>query len=318
MTTVEDSLVEEGALAPVARTHLSRWSRNALWRLSRDPDVSVVCSRSRQGQCRWLPYDRTHERDADSRSRDRDRGRCDLDPAGSLASLRTARQTEDAAAAASSTWRRGGPTCTRRSRSTRLPSFTARGCEHEEPIAGAGCPAVAEFCVAELGAVLGVSTTAAKRLMGHALELRHRLPRLWAQVHVRAGAGVAGAAGGGGHHPRHPVPDPGGRRVGRRPGRRGGGEGRSRAARPAGGGGDQAVRAGRGGAVRPRRVAEGRPPPRHPRPRPGALRRHPAPRGRDRHRRRPRPRPGPRPRCRHPRGARVHPVPRCPPGPGAG
>ena len=43
---------------------------------------------------------------------------------------------------------------------------------------------MAEFCVAELGAVLGVSTTAAKRLVGHALELRHRLPRLWAQVHA--------------------------------------------------------------------------------------------------------------------------------------
>ena len=51
--------------------------------------------------------------------------------------------------------------------------------------------------------------------------------------------------------------------MGRRAGRRRGREGRSRAARPAGGGGDQAVRAGRGGAVRPRRVAEGRPPPRH-------------------------------------------------------
>ena len=45
-----------------------------------------------------------------------------------------------------------------------------------------GCPLVAEFCIAELGAVLGVSTTSAKKLIGHALELRHRLPRLWAQV----------------------------------------------------------------------------------------------------------------------------------------
>ncbi len=61
-------------------------------------------------------------------------------------------------------------------------SFTTRGCEHEEPIAGEGCPLVAEFCVAELGGVLGVSTTAAKKLIGQALELRHRLPRLWAQV----------------------------------------------------------------------------------------------------------------------------------------
>lgn len=54
--------------------------------------------------------------------------------------------------------------------------------EHVEPIAGPGCPLVAEFCLAELGAVLGVSTTAAKRLVGHALELRHRLPLLSAAV----------------------------------------------------------------------------------------------------------------------------------------
>ena len=63
-------------------------------------------------------------------------------------------------------------------------AFTVAGCEHEEPIAGVGAPLVAEFCLAELGTVLGVSTTAAKKLVGHALELRHRLPRLWAQVHA--------------------------------------------------------------------------------------------------------------------------------------
>ena len=61
-------------------------------------------------------------------------------------------------------------------------TFTVAGTEHEEPIAGDGCPMVAEFCVAELGAVLGMSTTATKKLIGHALELRHRLPRLWSQV----------------------------------------------------------------------------------------------------------------------------------------
>ena len=61
-------------------------------------------------------------------------------------------------------------------------TFTVPGCEHEEPIAGEGAPLVAEFCLAELGTVLGISTTAAKKLVGHALELRHRLPRLWAQV----------------------------------------------------------------------------------------------------------------------------------------
>jgi hypothetical protein len=60
--------------------------------------------------------------------------------------------------------------------------FAVPGAEQGEPIAGPGCPEVAEFCCAELGAVLGVSTDAAKRLLGHALELRHRLPRLWALV----------------------------------------------------------------------------------------------------------------------------------------
>lgn len=61
-------------------------------------------------------------------------------------------------------------------------SIPSAGREHEEPIAGEGAPLVAEFCLAELGGVLGVSTTAAKKLVGQALELRHRLPRLWAQV----------------------------------------------------------------------------------------------------------------------------------------
>ncbi len=63
-------------------------------------------------------------------------------------------------------------------------SFAVAGHEHEEPLAGPGCPLVAEFCIAELGATLGIPTTAAKKLIGHALELRHRLPRLWAQVHA--------------------------------------------------------------------------------------------------------------------------------------
>jgi hypothetical protein len=61
-------------------------------------------------------------------------------------------------------------------------AFTVPGSEHEEPIAGPGCPLVAEFCVAELGTSLGMSTVGAKKLIGQALELRHRLPRLWALV----------------------------------------------------------------------------------------------------------------------------------------
>ncbi|MBA3783859.1 MAG: HNH endonuclease, partial [Nocardioides sp.] len=56
------------------------------------------------------------------------------------------------------------------------------GSEHEEPVAGPGAPLVAEFCIAEFGAVLGISTVAAKQLIGQAIELRHRLPRLWRRV----------------------------------------------------------------------------------------------------------------------------------------
>lgn len=51
-----------------------------------------------------------------------------------------------------------------------------------ERIAGAGCPGVAEFSIAEFGTELGLTTVAAKRLIGHALELAHRLPRTWRRV----------------------------------------------------------------------------------------------------------------------------------------
>lgn len=47
---------------------------------------------------------------------------------------------------------------------------------------GDGTPAVEEFCVAELGALHGTSTMAAELLLADALDLRHRLPRLWVQV----------------------------------------------------------------------------------------------------------------------------------------
>jgi hypothetical protein len=106
----------------------------------------------------------------------------DLGPAALLASIRARKAAEDRAAAdllgVAARWADLHPP-----ESIHLAAtFTCAGGEHEEPIAGDGCPMVAEFCVAELGAVLGMSTTAAKKLIGHALELRHRLPRLWSQV----------------------------------------------------------------------------------------------------------------------------------------
>ena len=50
------------------------------------------------------------------------------------------------------------------------------------PVAGEGAPLVAEFAVTEFAAAIGVSTDAGKSYVGHALELRHRLPRVWRRV----------------------------------------------------------------------------------------------------------------------------------------
>jgi hypothetical protein len=49
-------------------------------------------------------------------------------------------------------------------------------------LGGDGCPLVAEFSVAEFAAAIGIGTESAKHLIGQALELAHRLPRLWARV----------------------------------------------------------------------------------------------------------------------------------------
>src|SRR4051812_21581989 len=49
------------------------------------------------------------------------------------------------------------------------------------PIAGQGAPLVSEFAVAEFASALGLSAGAGRNLVGHALELAHRLPKLWAR-----------------------------------------------------------------------------------------------------------------------------------------
>ena len=49
-------------------------------------------------------------------------------------------------------------------------------------LGGDGSPGVAPFVAEELGAAMGVSTQAAMSLTADALDLRHRLPRLWALV----------------------------------------------------------------------------------------------------------------------------------------
>jgi hypothetical protein len=50
------------------------------------------------------------------------------------------------------------------------------------PIAGDGAPLVSEFAVAEFASALGLSAGSGRVLVGHALELAHRLPRTWARV----------------------------------------------------------------------------------------------------------------------------------------
>ncbi|WP_375430006.1 DUF222 domain-containing protein [uncultured Friedmanniella sp.] len=47
---------------------------------------------------------------------------------------------------------------------------------------GDGTPAVSEFCASELGALQGTGMVAARSLIADALDVRYRLPRLWAQV----------------------------------------------------------------------------------------------------------------------------------------
>jgi hypothetical protein len=56
------------------------------------------------------------------------------------------------------------------------------GVEGELRLAGQGALAVCEFAVAEVAAALGMSEPAARGYVGQALELRDRLPRLWAKV----------------------------------------------------------------------------------------------------------------------------------------
>ena len=51
--------------------------------------------------------------------------------------------------------------------------------EEAAPVAGPGAPLVAEFCVAEFAAAIGMPTEVGRLFLGEALELRYRLPRVW-------------------------------------------------------------------------------------------------------------------------------------------
>ncbi|CAI9413480.1 HNH endonuclease signature motif containing protein [Nocardioides sp. T2.26MG-1] len=59
---------------------------------------------------------------------------------------------------------------------------TIDGSEGELAIAGPGAPLVAEFCIADFVLAVGLTTDAGRSYLGDAVEIRHRLPRLWARV----------------------------------------------------------------------------------------------------------------------------------------
>ena len=137
-----------------------------------------------------------------------------------------------------------------RSEAIRTPgSAAALFGERALPIAGAGTPAVAEFAVMELAAVLDLSHEAALALVGDVLDLAHRLPRLWGLVQGAAGPGPAGPRS----RPGLPRPGPG----------------RGRACGPAARLAAAAVEPAPGRGAGPRGPAVRRPGPRHRRPRPG-------------------------------------------------
>jgi len=100
-----------------------------------------------------------------------------------LADVRDLEIAEHAATAAilarAADWADLHPAHTRATAAT----VTCRGEDLGFPIAGTGAPLVDATCVAELAAVLHTTTEAGQRLIGDALELRHRLPRLWRLVH---------------------------------------------------------------------------------------------------------------------------------------
>src|SRR5215216_374755 len=54
--------------------------------------------------------------------------------------------------------------------------------ESSVPLAGAGAPEVAEFCVAEFALAVGMNSDAGRRYLGQAVELCHRLPEVYARV----------------------------------------------------------------------------------------------------------------------------------------
>lgn len=61
-----------------------------------------------------------------------------------------------------------------------IPQRRLPGTQHPVRLGGDGTPTVGDFAAAELGCVLRISDGAAAKLIADALDLRHRLPHVWA------------------------------------------------------------------------------------------------------------------------------------------
>ena len=66
-------------------------------------------------------------------------------------------------------------------------------------IAGEGAPMIAAEAIAEFAAVVGMSTNAGRYYIGQAIELAHRLPRVYARIQARDPAGLEGSPDRRGH-----------------------------------------------------------------------------------------------------------------------
>jgi hypothetical protein len=106
-----------------------------------------------------------------------------LDEAAVLAAARRARSAENAAAAEVLTqvvaWAQLHEVTDLDDAATWI---AGRGQDTGIPLGGEGCPLVSEFAVAELATALGLSWGSGRNLVAQALELFHRLPRLWTRV----------------------------------------------------------------------------------------------------------------------------------------
>ena len=94
-----------------------------------------------------------------------------------------------------SSWRRCSRTCTRDGlpRPGPVSRRVLPGMERAVRVGGVGTPRVAEFAYAELGARLEMRPWSARRLVADALDVRHRLPLIWARLRAPGEARVGHA-----------------------------------------------------------------------------------------------------------------------------